>query len=298
MSAVPNRFKIHRDDATTATYPCIALYELKYKSLMMDFLHTNKTSWNTWAEVNFGSEFYDVPGFLAGRNSLNSIELELLGDVQGKSVLHLQCHFGQDTLSLARMGAKVTGVDFSENAIEKARSLAGKMKLDAEFICCDVYSLKEQLDKKFDIVFTSYGTIGWLPDLTRWADIVSTFLKENGKFVFAEFHPVVWMFDDQFEKVAYSYLNKETIREETTGSYADREADVKGQFISWNHGLSEVFNSLISHGIRIERFDEYDYSPYNCFKGTEEFEPGRFRIAKWGNRLPMVYSVLGVKKNF
>lgn len=263
----------------------------------MDFLQTNKSSWNAWADVNFSSDFYDVPGFLEGRNTLNSIELELLGDVKDKKILHLQCHFGQDTLTLARMGAQVTGVDFSENAIEKARFLAGKLQIDAEFICCDVYSLKEHLDEKFDIVFTSYGTIGWLPDMDRWAEIVSTFLKVNGKFVFAEFHPVVWMFDDQFEKVAYAYLNKETIQEETTGSYADRDADVRGAFISWNHGLSEVFNSLISHGIRIERFDEYDYSPYNCFNGTEEFEPGKFRIAKWGNKLPMVYSILGVKNN-
>ncbi|MBK8493307.1 MAG: class I SAM-dependent methyltransferase [Saprospirales bacterium] len=262
----------------------------------MDYLNTNKKSWNIQVDVNFKSDFYDVPGFLAGRNSLNSIELELLGDVKGKSILHLQCHFGQDTLSLARMGAQVTGVDFSEQAIEKARSLASEMQLDAEFICCDVYGLKEILDKKYDIVFTTYGTIGWLPDMDRWADIVSTFLRPGGQFVFAEFHPVVWMFDDEFEKVAYSYLQSEMIQEETSGSYADRNADVKMELISWNHGLSEVMSSLIRHGIRIDQFHEYNYSPYNCFKGTEEFEPGKFRIQKWGNNLPMVYSLLGVKE--
>lgn len=261
----------------------------------MDYLSTNRQSWNAWADVNFGSKFYDVPAFLAGRNSLNAIELELLGDVKGKSILHLQCHFGQDTLSLARLGASVTGVDFSENAVEKAQALAAELKADATFICCDVYSLKEHLDRQFDIVFTSYGTIGWLPDLDKWADIVSHFLKPGGHFVFAEFHPVVWMFDDDFEKVAYSYLQSETIIEETNGSYASREADVKGTFVSWNHGLSEVLSSLLSHGISIQQFNEYDYSPYNCFKGTEEFEPGKFRIAKWGNKLPMVYALLGEK---
>jgi SAM-dependent methyltransferase len=261
----------------------------------MDYLNTNRQSWNAWADVNFGSKFYDVPAFLAGRNSLNAIELELLGDIKGKSILHLQCHFGQDTLSLARLGASVTGVDFSENAIEKARALADELKADASFICCDVYSLKEHLDRQFDIVFTSYGTIGWLPDLGKWADIVSHFLKPGGHFVFAEFHPVVWMFDAEFEKVAYSYLQSETIIEETNGSYASRDADVKRTFVSWNHGLSEVFNSLISYGIHILRFNEYDYSPYDCFKGTEEFEPGKFRIAKWGNKLPMVYALLGEK---
>lgn len=261
----------------------------------MDYLSTNRQSWNAWADVNFSSKFYDVPAFLAGRNSLNAIELELLGDVRGKSILHLQCHFGQDTLSLARMGASVTGVDFSENAIEKARALAAELEADASFICCDVYSLKEHLDRQFDVVFTSYGTIGWLPDLGKWAGIVSHFLKPGGHFVFAEFHPVVWMFDDQFEKVAYPYLQADPIVEEGISSYADRESDAKGAFVSWNHGLSEVVNNLIAQGIRIERFNEYDYSPYDCFKGTEEYEPGKFRIAKWGSRLPMVYSLLGEK---
>jgi len=261
----------------------------------MDYLNTNRNSWNVWAEANFDSDFYDVPGFLAGRNSLNAIELELLGDVSGKSILHLQCHFGQDTLSLARMGARVTGVDFSETAIEKARALAEDMKLDAEFICCDVYSLKSILDTQFDIVFTSYGTIGWLPDLDKWADIVSTFLKDKGHFVFAEFHPVVWMFDDDFEKVVYPYKKSGPIVDEEVATYADRDSDTKGNFIGWNHGIGEVLNNLIAHGIRIDRFNEYDYSPYNCFKGTEEFEPGKFRIKKWGNNLPMVYSLLGTK---
>jgi SAM-dependent methyltransferase len=259
----------------------------------MDYLHTNKQSWNAWAKANFNSDFYDVPGFLAGRNSLNSIELELLGDVAGKSILHLQCHFGQDTLSLARMGAHATGADLSDTAIEKARELAGQLQLDAEFICCDLYSLQEHLDRKFDIVFTSYGTIGWLPDLDRWAETVAHFLKKNGKFIFAEFHPVVWMFDDDFEQVAYSYLHSETIVEDEVATYADRDSDSKGSFVSWNHGLSEVVSSLIAHGIRIEHFREYDYSPYDVFKGTEEFEPGKFRIKKWGNRLPMVYSLMG-----
>ena len=261
----------------------------------MDYLPVNRKSWNAWAQANFHSEFYDVPGFLAGRNSLNSIELELLGDVTGKSILHLQCHFGQDTLSLARMGAQVTGADLSDTAIEKARKLAAQMQLDAHFICCDLYSLKDHLDAQFDIVFTSYGTIGWLPDLDRWAEIVAHFLKENGKFVFAEFHPAVWMFDDDFETIAYSYFKSEPILENEVATYADRDSDSKGSFVSWNHSLGEVVSSLLRHGIRIGHFREYDYSPYDVFKGTEEYEPGKFRIKKWGNRLPMVYSLTGTK---
>ena len=172
-----------------------------------NYIEINRQSWNSRLESHLRSDFYDVAGFLNGKSSLNSFELELLGDVTGKSILHLQCHFGQDTLSLARMGAKVTGVDLSDKAIAEANRLAQQMHLDATFICCDIYDLLNHLDHQFDIVFTSYGTIGWLPDLSKWANIVSRFLKPGGNFVFVEFHPVVWMFDDEFDKIGYNYFN-------------------------------------------------------------------------------------------
>lgn len=127
--------------------------------MMENYIDQNRNSWNKRAEIHFDSEFYDVKGFLEGKSSLNAIELGLLGDIKGKSILHLQCHFGQDSLSLARLGAKVTGADFSDKAIDLARELNEKLQLDAEFICCDLYDLTRQLDKKFDLVFTSYGTI-------------------------------------------------------------------------------------------------------------------------------------------
>ena len=135
----------------------------------MDYLETNKQFWNAATGVNFGSDFYDQESFEKGRNSLNSIELDLLGDIKGKSVLHLQCHFGQDTISLQRMGAIATGVDLSDEAITKARDINDRLGLGTEFICSDVFALKEKLHQQFDIVFTSYGTIAWLPDLDKWA---------------------------------------------------------------------------------------------------------------------------------
>lgn len=140
-----------------------------------NYIEINKQSWNNRTDVHVKSDFYDLDGFMKGKSSLNSIELELLGDVSGKSILHLQCHFGQDSLSLSRLGAKVTGVDLSDKAIETAKDLAQKLNADAEFICCDLYDLPNYLHKTFDIVFTSYGTIGWLPDLDKWAKIVSQF---------------------------------------------------------------------------------------------------------------------------
>ncbi len=261
-----------------------------------NYISINKKTWDSRTEYHIDSEFYGMADFLAGKSSLNNIELEILGDVSGKKILHLQCHFGQDTISLARMGASATGVDFSDKAIAKAQDIAATTHADAQFICTDVYSLPNALNEKFDIVFTSYGTIGWLPDLDRWAKVISTFLKPGGVFIFAEFHPVVWMFDTLFEKIAYNYFKADAIIETDLGTYADKAAPIENESVSWNHSISEVVNSLISNGLEINTLNEYDYSPYNCFNDTKEFEPGKYRIAKHGNRLPMVYAIKATKK--
>ncbi len=260
-----------------------------------DYLAINKEAWNARTGVHLTSEFYDVPGFINGATSLNGIELELLGDITGKSILHLQCHFGQDTISLQRLGARVTGVDLSDKSIESAKVLAQQTGAHARFICCDIYDLPNHLDEQFDIVFTSYGTIGWLPDLDKWASIVSTYLKPAGKFVFVEFHPVVWMFDDDFDKIGYRYFNSGAIIETQSGTYTDRNAEISFEYVSWNHGLSEVINSLIKAKLSICSFDEFDYSPYNCFRGMVEFESKKYRIKHLDDKIPMVYAITATK---
>ena len=256
----------------------------------------NKNSWNTRTEHHVQSDFYNVKGFLKGETSLDEITLELIGDVKGKRILHLQCHFGLDTLSLARMGAKVTGMDLSNKAIDEANILAKKTGLDADFICCDIYDLPDHLDEQFDIVYTSYGVIGWLPDLDKWAGIISSYLKPSGKFLFIEFHPVVWMFDEDFTKIDYRYFNSDAIIEEETGTYAEADAPICTKFISWNHGIGEVINALINKGVGIDSLIEYDYSPYDSFKHTLEVAPKRFRIKHLEDKIPMVYSLLGALK--
>lgn len=261
-----------------------------------DYLAINKKAWNDKTEVHVNSEFYDMPSFLAGKNTLQEIELALLGDVRGKKILHLQCHFGQDTISFTRMGAEATGVDLSDKAIDTARELSVKTEAHTRFICSDVYSLHEHLNEDFDIVFTSYGTIGWLPDLEKWAWTVSRFLKPGGVFVFAEFHPVVWMFDPNFEKVAYRYFKTDAIIETELGTYADLTTPAEYEMITWNHSISEVVNNLIDAGLEINALNEFDYSPYNCFRGTEEFEPNKYRIAHLKNDIPMVYAIKATKK--
>ncbi|MES2560173.1 MAG: class I SAM-dependent methyltransferase [Bacteroidota bacterium] len=260
-----------------------------------DYITINREAWNQRTGVHLTSDFYNVEGFVQGATSLNSIELGILGDVKGKTILHLQCHFGQDTISLQRLGAKVTGVDLSDKAIEGAKDLAVRVGADARFICSDIYDLPNHLHEQFDIVFTSYGTIGWLPDMDKWAAVVAHFLKPSGKFVFAEFHPVVWMFDDDFAKIGYNYFNTGEIIETESGTYADRNAALKLEYVCWNHGLSEVMNSLIKNGLCIDSFDEFDYSPYNCFRHTIEFEPGKYRIKHLENNVPMVYAIGATK---
>ena len=261
-----------------------------------NYIKINRQSWNAKTDIHLKSEFYDLEGFLNGNTSLNEIELNLLGNIQGKSILHLQCHFGQDSISLSRLGADVTGIDLSDKAIEAAKELSSKTKDSTTFICCDIYDLPKHLDKQFDIVYTSYGTIGWLPDLDKWAHIISKFLKPKGTFVFVEFHPVVWMFDDNFDKIGYNYFNSGAIVETESGTYADVQAEITQEYVMWNHSISEVLNSLIGNNIEINLFEEIDYSPYNCFKHTAEFEPKKFRIKHLDNKIPMIYSIVGTKK--
>lgn len=261
-----------------------------------NYIEINRQSWNNRIASHLTSEFYNLEGFLKGKSSLNAIELNLLGDIKGKTILHLQCHFGLDTISLSRLGAKVTGVDLSDKAIENARKIAKDTQTNTTFICCDIYDLPSYLNEKFDIVYTSYGTIGWLPDLNKWAKIISKFLKPTGQFVFVEFHPVVWMFDDNFDKIDYRYFNSGAIVETQKGTYAARSAEITITDVSWNHSISEVLNSLIKNGLEIKSFDEFDYSPYNCFNKTIEFKPKKFRIEHLQDKIPMIYAINASRK--
>jgi len=262
-----------------------------------DYININKESWNKKVDTHLKSEFYDMKSFLAGKNSLKDIELDLLPELKGKSVLHLQCHFGQDSLSMARLGADVVGVDLSDKSIEEARKINDQLSLNAEFICCDIFDLPKHLDRTFDIVFTSYGTIIWLPDLMKWASIVSRFLKPGASFIMADFHPVVWMFDDDFTHVKYNYFKADAIEETEKSSYADKDVELKNDYVCWNHGMSETLMSLINHNLELVEFKEFDYSPYDCFNGTTKIGESKYRIENMTKKLPMVFALKAKKKN-
>jgi SAM-dependent methyltransferase len=270
------------------------------------YFEANKHLWNQRTAVHKDSSFYDIVGFKEGKIALTPIELKEVGDVGGQRLLHLQCHFGLDTLSWSRLGADCTGVDLSDAAIKLARQLNEEVKLNARFICCNVYDLYpaqpapdnplNEEGKSFDIVFTSYGTIGWLPDLDKWAAIVAHYLKPGGLFYMADFHPVVWMFDDDFTRIQYYYDNREVIVTENYGTYTDRKADIKGKEYSWNHSISEILNALVNHGLEIKCFNEFNYSPYPNFTNSIEVEKGKWYIKGMEGKIPMVYSVKALKK--
>lgn len=257
--------------------------------------NVNRESWNNKVEIHAKSDFYFLEEFKKGKSSLNKYELDALGDIKGKSLLHLQCHFGQDTLSFSRMGAKCTGVDISEKAIELAEKLSAELELETKFVCCNVLDTAKHIDEKFDIVFTSYGTIGWLPDLKPWAKMISEKLKPSGFFYIVDFHPIAWMFDYTVSppQMKYGYHQDEEIYEEYEGTYADGSSKTVSKEYGWNHGMAEIITALRDAGLQIDVFREHDASPYDIFPDLEKNKEGLFELK--ANLYPLVYEIKALK---
>ena len=266
-----------------------------------DRLAENRDSWDRWADINVASDFYDVEGFVAGRSSLDEIEREGVGDVAGKRLLNLQCHFGMGTISWARLGATVTGVDFSPRAIELARALAERCGVDATFVCADVTEAAAHVDGPFDVVFTSYGAISWLPDLTPWAETIAALLAPGGVFFVADSHPTVWMFDDAPGAVdttlryKYPYFSRTPLREELTGNYADPASDVTTVTHSWQHTFEDIIGSLIGAGLRITSLREYDRIVWPWFDYLVRGDDGMWRMPPGAADIPLMFSVTATR---
>ena len=256
----------------------------------------NKQTWDKKVDVHAKSKFYDLQAFKEGKSSLNSYEIEALGNVAGKSLLHLQCHFGQDTLSWSRLGANCTGVDISENAIRLAKQLSNELNEKATFVCCNVLDTSKFISETFDIVFTSYGVIGWLPDLKPWAKMISERLKPGGVFYMVEFHPIAWMFDylKNPPELTYAYHQKEAIYEEYQGTYADTDSTIVSKEYGWNHSLGEVVTSLCDAGLQIEFLKEHDSSPYDIFPNLKQNSNAMFEMTS--KLYPLVFEIKATKK--
>jgi SAM-dependent methyltransferase len=267
---------------------------------MDNYMKTNLNLWNEWTSIHEKSKAYDLEGFKSGKCTLHSTELEELGDVSGKSLLHLQCHFGMDTMSWARLGAKVTGVDFSDKAIKLAKSLSKELNIEANFICSNIYNLPKVLTDKFDIVFASYGILCWLPDIKGWAEVISYFLKPGGFFYIIESHPFCNIFENESYtkelKLHHTYFySTEPTRYEPDGSYADRTANVVNPSYEWTHSLGNIINALISAGLKIEFLHEFPYANYDVFPFLEEGEDEKWRLKGKEEIIPLMFSLKATK---
>ena len=221
-----------------------------------------------------------------------------VGDVHGKSLLHLQCHFGMDTLTWARLGAKVTGVDFSGEAIKAARKLSREIGIKARFIESDVYALPDILKSKFDIVYTGGGVLCWLPDLDKWAQIIAGYLKCGGFFYIMEGHPLMNIFDNSTDakelKVKYSYFNNpEWLNEDPGNDYADSRFKAKHGTSEWTHSLGEIVNSLVDAGLKIDSLHEYPMLFFKQFSFMTQDKDGYWHLQ--GDKLPQIFSPKATK---
>jgi 2-polyprenyl-3-methyl-5-hydroxy-6-metoxy-1,4-benzoquinol methylase len=254
-------------------------------------LRENRALWDEWTGVHETSAFYDLEGFRRGGVRLRAYELEEIGSVEGLEVLHLQCHFGMDTLSLARRGARVTGLDFSAPAVEAARRLAADLGIEATFVEADVRDAAAALGRTFDVVYTGIGALGWLPSVRRWAGVVASILRPGGFLYLAEIHPFATLFAEGEQRIALPYLeHAEPLVFDDPGTYADRGAQTAhNRTTEWSHGLGEVVTALIEAGLELEWLRERVELFYDFTGWLVERSPGVW-VAPEGE-LPLLYSL-------
>jgi len=266
---------------------------------MTDPRDSNRELWDELAGLHVETAWYDVPGFLTGRCTLRSIERQEVGDPAGRSLLHLQCHIGLDTLSLARLGARVTGVDFAPRAVEIARRLAQQADLSADFVCSPVEELPDRLTGSFDLVFSSYGVLCWLADLPRWARVIAHFLRPGGHFHLVELHPVADMLEDGDSGprfVSPYFGDGQPIAVPTRGSYADRSTPVsKAVSYQYAHSLGEIIGALLNAGLRLDWLREFPLCPYQRLAGMVDNGDGYWRFPEGTPALPLLFSLRATK---
>jgi SAM-dependent methyltransferase len=265
---------------------------------MSDYLNINRELWQKLTGVHANSEFYRLAHFKEGENALHPLERTEVGSVSGKSLLHLQCHFGMDSLSWASLGADVVGVDFSTKAIELARALSDELHLPARFVCCDLYDLPNHLNRQFDIVFTSYGVLTWLPDVARWAQIAASYVKPGGFFYIVEHHPFAQIFDEEARgfSIKYPYFHEGPFTGIVDRSYAGAAEQIEpSESYEWDHPLGEVITALIQAGLQIEFVHEFPYSVYQQLADLKETDEHTFIFDEKEALFPLMYSIRAKK---
>jgi len=274
---------------------------------MDDYLTVNRLSWDEAAPAHAASPGYALDRFIAEPDYLSDVvrfDLPRLGDIAGLKGVHLQCHIGTDTVSLARLGATMTGLDFSPAALAEARRLATAIGVEATFVEADLYDAVEALGHEtFDLVFTGVGALCWLPDVQRWAAVVAELLRPGGRLFIREGHPMLWAMDDHHADgtldVQYPYF--ETVDAQVfdePGTYVETEVVFEHTVThSWNHGIGEIITAVLEQGLVLTAFVEHDTVPWNAFdEGAMELvATNEWRLIDRPQRLPHSYTLQAVK---
>lgn len=258
----------------------------------------NLASWDERVPLHLEGSFYDIPGFLEKRDVLRDFEIAEVGDVTGLDLVHLQCHFGQDTLSWAAHGARVSGLDFSGPAVEAARGLAAGLGVEADFVQADVYDAVGAFEgRTFDVVYTGFGALVWLPDLARWARIVSDLLRPGGFLYLSEFHPFTNLLDDETGAVvSHDYFDEGAKVWDEPGTYADETAQTQNNItVSWDHTLGSVVSAIAGAGLRIEFLHEHENTLFPRYRNLKAGPDGIYRRPEGSPRIPMMYSIRASK---
>jgi 2-polyprenyl-3-methyl-5-hydroxy-6-metoxy-1,4-benzoquinol methylase len=261
------------------------------------YVELNRAYWNELVPIHAASAMYDLEHFDA-TGSREWLDNGALGDVRGKRLLHLQCHIGTDTLSWARHGAKVTGVDFSPAAIDVARDLGAKLALTAEFVCADLDDLSRVLGRRFEVVYTSYGVLTWLPELASWARMIAELIETGGRFYMVDTHPFVRMFGRHFGRLKSSYFHTDEPRISVEdGSYAEPEAILENKTrCEWQHTVSDIVNALSTAGLTIDELRELPYLMFQRFPEMVRGDDGWWRLPDADERFPLLLSILATKR--
>lgn len=274
----------------------------KYPAGMEPRLAANRANWDERVVVHVGSAFYDLEGWLRERPGPNNEEAAALGDLRRRSLLHLQCHFGMDTLRLARGGAVVTGVDFSPAAITAATSLAERSGLteSATFICANVYDAPSALSmRRFDVVYVSLGSLCWLPDVRAWGQVVRQLLEPGGQLYVHDVHPLSACLDDDGLRVTYPYFedqeNPLVFDNDTT--YTDGGTISATRTYEWSHSLSEIVTALISQGLVLDALEEHPWTEFQQYPYLERSSPGRYTITDGCPKIPLSFTLVAHRPN-
>lgn len=262
--------------------------------MAMDKYHkANVRSWDARVPVHAASRFYNVESFLKGGSTLLPLELAEVGAVRGKRLLHLQCHFGMDTLSWARRGAKVTGADFSPAAIAKARELSARSGVPGDFVLSDIYSLPNKLKGKFDTVYASYGVLCWIGNLKRWFRTAAHFLKPGGFLYVADDHPFAGIFDDAGKRPVIDYFRDEPLLSPPASTYTDGPKKKMPATYEWWYTIADLLEGVKAAGLRLDYFREYPFAAWRRFPDMKKGRDGLWR--RPGGKLPLLFSLKAYK---